>query len=494
MSKTLSELLKDCSTFTTTENGMVARSTTKSAVLDLFSVIGAIRNRSEREIISKFVDAMREDVSLAMKTLFYARDIREGLGERKVFRVILSHLSKNFPALVSRNLCMIPEFGRWDDLYCIVDSTGSKSLKSEVFKLIETQLKEDLENKKESKPVSLLAKWLKSENTSSYNSKKLASITRKFLGLTSKEYRKMLSSLREYIDVTECKMSSKDWDKIKYESVPSKAMSTYRKAFERNDRYRFSEFLELVKNGKAKINSATMVPSDFFRAYKDNWGYVDDVLELQWKNLPDFIKDDISVIPVSDVSGSMISNDGLPMSNSVGLGTYLAERNKGPYKDLLITFSNKPSVIDISKCDTLHDKFRKVFKSDWGYNTDVEAVFNLILKLAVESNLKKEDMAKSIVVISDMEFDSGASALREDFTTYMRKKFNSHGYDLPILVYWNVNSRNDVVHAHKEAENVVLVSGCSPTVFSKVLGLSRGITPYQMMMDILSSERYKNIN
>ena len=111
------QYMKQEANMTTTENGAAAYVSTGSKCLDLFATIGALRGQSEKEIIARFVQAYTEDADLAMKLLFFARDIRGGLGERKVFRTILGWLAENEPASVRKNLTYVAEYGRFDDLY-----------------------------------------------------------------------------------------------------------------------------------------------------------------------------------------------------------------------------------------------------------------------------------------------------------------------------------------------------------------------------------------
>lgn len=493
----LATILKDCSEFTVTENGADARSTTKSYVLDLFSSIGALRERAWSKVEDLVRNAMAEDKELTLKTIFHCRDIRNGLGERKVFRGILKLLATEYTEDLIRNIKYIPEFGRWDDLYVFFKDKTCNPVKQAVSDLIRKQFYKDLEEMEKGKPVSLLAKWLKSVNTSSKESVDLAKKTAIVLMLTIPEYRKKLAALRKHIKVTEVAMSSNKWGHIEYDKVPSKAMMTYHKAFKKHDLARFDGYLNDVKNGKKKINSSVLYPSDFYKKAKAGYN---ETTELQWKSLPDYINDGMNVLPLVDVSGSMFHPDEKPIANSVCLGIYLAERNKSVFKDILVTFSENPEIINISKCKTFHDRVRKVQTSSWGYNTDLLKAFELILDIATKNNVRKEDMVNCIVVISDMQIDSADNSLSgnskrsyEDFTTTMKKKYEQFGYTLPTLVYWNVNSTRDTFHAHANTENVILVSGSSTTAFKNVTSAVNGVTPYEAMLKVLNSETYAMI-
>lgn len=379
---------------TKTTNGMNAYKSTNSDLLDLYGSIGAMRNRSDSDIIKAFTKAFAEDKLMAVKLSFYARDILQGLGERRISRLIWIYLAKNYPDVMRKNMRYIPEFGRWDDMYIFVDTP----VENDMWNIVRTQFEEDFKNMLENKPVSLLAKWLKSVNTSSKTSVALGRKTANRFGLNYRQYQKLLSKMRAYINVLERKMSDNEWKDIKYQAVPSKAMNVYRKAFYKHDSEGFVKYLEDVKSGRKKINSATLYPYEIVEKYMYSYAYKkDDVLEEQWKALPNFANTDDNIMIMADTSGSM---SGRPMATSVGLAIYFAERNKGAFAGTFMTFSSKPEFVSI-KGNSLVEKINNARRASWQMNTNIEAAFMLVLNTAIRNNVPQSDMPKSIVIISD---------------------------------------------------------------------------------------------
>lgn len=492
------------SNVTVTENGAYAYKSTTNSLLDLFGTIGALRERSADEIEELFKKALDVNALGAVKMSFYARDIRAGLGERRTAKIIWKWLADNYPETMYRNLALVPHFGRWDDLYAFV---GTK-VEDGMWALMCRQWNDDVKNAKDGKPISLMAKWLKSVNASDEESRRLGRLTAKKMGFSERTYRKALSTLRKYLDVTEVKMSNKDFGNIQYANVPSKAMNNYRKAFERNDEGRFRDYLESVKKGESKINASTLYPYDIMMKYgvgKNYWYYedYDDTLELQWKNLPNYIEGENNVLVMADTSGSMF---GRPLATSMGLAIYFAERNHGEFKNKFMTFDVKPHFITL-KGKSLRDKLDD-FKSI-NANTNLMAALEMILNVAVANSVSKEDMPKALVIISDMEFDKAVTT--RDFnwennkwsvdSTYdvsynerIKKMFTDEGYDVPKIVFWNVNSRHDVFHTMEDEgmKNVVLVSGQSVSTFKMLLANIEG-NAEDVMWNVLNGERYGSV-
>ena len=468
---------------TLTENGATAYNTADAgALLDLFALAGSMRSRLS-DVEKKYTAALLEDRLLAAKLAFYTRDIRGGIGERDAARRMFVTMAKMEPELMRRNLALIPEYGRWDDLLVLMD-TG---LREDVIRMISDQMAKDLAAMAEGAPVSLMAKWLPSVNTSSAETRTKAYRLAKAMGMNEREYRKALSALRSYINVTEVRMSDKDYGNIDYEAVPSYAMKNYRKAFARNDAQRFSEYMAAVEKGDAVIRSTTLYPYDIVEKYATHYGKceVDRVLEAQWKALPNYIEGENNFLIMVDVSGSMF---GRPMATSVGLGIYFAERNKGAFADTFMTFTDVPKLMKI-RGESLRDKVASVFAAGVGYNTNLEAAFDMILKTAVRNRIPAEEMPVSIIVISDGEIDFLTRQTRWGFVDEMKERFAKSGYTLPNLVLWNVESRHDVFHASGFAENVQMCSGQSASTFRTLLS-SMGMNPYEYMLKVLNDPRY----
>ena len=480
-----SDVMREESKWTKTENGADAKNTTDSALLDMFATIGSMRSRSEDEIIQKFELAFQEDPLGAMRCLFYARDIRgNGLGERRVFRVLLPYIAEKHKSELDKNLRLVPEYGRFDDFYSLIGT----QVEDRMWECVKKQLSLDVISMQDDEPCSLLAKWLKKADASSPNTRKLGIYTAKKLGMSVYDYKRLCVKLRRYIDVVEQRMSANEWDTINYPAVPSRAMMNYRKAFARHDQERFDEYLNKVQSGEQKINSATLYPYDIVEKilykHEDN-----KVLEAQWDNLPDYVDGDVNAVVMADVSGSMY---GRPLATSIGLAMYFAERNKGAYHNLFMTFSQNPKFVAV-KGETITQKIKFISRADWGMNTDLEKAVLKILDVAIENHCSQEEMPKSLIIISDMEIDyCTRQKHRENFYDYVSRVYEEHGYKTPNVVFWNVDSRHDVFLADKNRKGVQLVSGQSASTFKNLIGCVDK-TPIEMMYEVLNSERYQAI-
>lgn len=480
-----SEALTNESRKTYTENGAQAYNSTLNALLDLFGTIGALRNRRWSEVETLVEEAYNADPLFATKIIFYARDIREGCGERDIFRKIIHYLANVHPEAIAPNIGHIPEYGRWDDLYCLIGT----QLETSMWLVMQLQWNNDIHNYFVKAPVSLLAKWIKTPDASSKETRRLGCLTAKKLGYNNiRDFKKVLRNLRKYINVTEVKMTANEWDEIKYPTVPSYAMNRYRHAFIRHDGARFNEFVTDAIIGKAKINSSTLYPYDIVE--KILYGNDDsDVLEAQWRQLPNYVEEGTNAIVMADVSVSM---SGRPMATSIGLALYFAERNIGAYHNLFMTFAGNPRVISI-KGDTLYKKIRNIEKTDWGCNTNLYSAFKKVLDIAIKNNVPQEEMVKSIIVISDMEIDEALRCKSKwSFYDNMREMYMEHGYEIPNIVFWNVDSRNNVFHADSKRKGVQLCSGQSINTFKQLMGCI-GLTPVEMMERVIDSERYSLI-
>lgn len=492
-----SKAVKKFNNYTLTENGAVALKSTEDSLVDLFATVGAMRGKNYDEVVQAFEPALSQDRLLATKLMFYARNVRGGLGERDTFRMMLHYLAKTRPEIVVKNLDLIPVFGRYDDLYALVGT----SVEKDVWNFIKETIKADYDAMKEKKSISLCAKWLKSVNTSSTESQELGRMTAKALEMTEKQYRKLLSAMREYIRVTETKMSANEWGKIEYSQVPSRAMKNYRDAFVKHDEERFAEFIGKVEKGEAKINSSTLYPYDIlmsahlgYNGGYGGWGSThstfkiayDKVLEEQWKALPNYVEGENNILVMSDTSGSM---EGLPMATSIGLAIYFAERNKGAYKNLFLTFSESPSFVEL-KGDTLQSKVACV--PAIVANTNLESAFDLILDVALKNHVSQKEMPVSLIVISDMHFDEATSRSNNLFFKDMKRKFKDAGYKMPTVIFWNVSQRASAFQAKADTDNVMLVSGQSTSTFKSILG-NIGKTPYDFMLEVLNDEMYSKV-
>ena len=487
MAMTFANAMRQQTEVAATENGAKAFNTTKNPLLDMFGVVGALRSREDSDITKMYAAAFAEDKLLATKLAFYARNVRGGLGERDTSRILFKYLAYNHPEIMRKNLHLVPSFGRWDDMYEFIGTP----VEADMWKFVDTQLRADLRNYQTGKPVSLMAKWLKSANGEG-ETRKYGLQTAKALSLTERQYRKILSALRAYLKVIEPQMSAKQWDTITYDAVPSYAMKRYRSAFARHDNVRFSNYLSGVVKGTRKINASTMYPYDLVQPYLTPRMRKDEVLEAQWKVLPNYVKKGENVLVMADVSGSMESSDGRPMATSIGLALYFAQRNTGAYKNLYMTFTNRPSFIQVNPVDSLADNVRKVRTTDIGYSTNLEAAFRAVLKLAVDNQVPVDEMPKAIVVISDMEINSymqDSPRAGWGFIDQMESMYSHHGYKMPKMVMWNCEARQNTFLAQSNNPNVQFFSGNSAATFRDVLSCI-GYNAYDAMVKTLSNPMY----
>lgn len=444
---------------TVTENGAITLRTTNNPLVDFFALAGATRSTPELGL-DLFKKAFAFDRQAAIRVLFYLRDIRGGQGERQLFKNCLEYLAVNEKETSDKIVSLVSEYGRWDDIFGLHVET--------ILPIIKAQLEAD----KESENPSLLAKWLPSENTSSKKTQTLAKGMATALGLSSRQYRKMLSGLRAKIKLVEHKMSAKEWGAIDYSTVPSQAGLKFRKAFSRNDGERYGAYLESVTNGKAKINTSTLYPHQIYNAVGTPGA------EQMWANLPDYTMGKNAIV-VADVSGSM---SGEPMAVSVSLALYFAERNEGAFKDHFITFSSNPTLQKING-KSLRDKMNSIERAEWGGSTNLYKVFECILN----TNAPASEMPETIYIISDMEFNQCA-----DLTNFQAidTLYKAKEVKRPNLVFWNVNARNKQVPVEQNQYGVTLVSGMSPSTFKLAV---ENLSPLELVMQVVNSERYAKI-
>ena len=488
--------LKQEANKTATEKGAATHITTESDCLDLFATIGALRRESDSEIVTRFIRAYSENKDIAMKLLFFARDIRGGLGERRVFKVILNWLANNEPQTVRKNLEHVAEYGRFDDLLCLMGTACEKDM----LDVLKAQFEADNNALKNGGEVSLLAKWLPSVNASSTETVLCAKKIAKHFGLNDASYRKALVALRAHIRIIENNLREKDYS-FDYSKQPSKAMYKYRKAFMRNDAERYNGFISQVSSGEAKLHADTLAPYELVEPYLDySWGSRSfmreisqqgkDVLNATWASLPDFGCEE-NAIAVIDTSGSMYCDaKPLPGAVALSLGLYFAEHNTGLYKNHFIEFSARPQLIEI-KGETFADRLRYVASFNEIANTNLESVFNLILDAAIEHKVPASELPAKLIIISDMEFDRCVSNAGSTNFKNAKARFEEHGYQLPDIVFWNVASRNRQQPITKNEQGVALVSGCTPRLFSMVA--SGTMNPYAFMLEVVESERYAKI-
>lgn len=507
MNSFLNQMVKD-NNVTYTENGGITRKTTESKVLDMFSVGGAYRTRSDEDVILLFKNAFEEDRLLAMKCLFYLRDIRGGQGERRFLRTAFRWLCNEYPQVAKANLKNVSEYGRWDDLIYVAEGT---QVQTAAFNIIKHQLALDVQ----CKTPSLLAKWMPSQNASNADTKRLGHVLANFLGMTSREYRKTLSILRERINVLERLMSANRWNEIEFDKIPSKAGLIYRNAFARRD-ILAKKYEAFAKSKDTKVNADALYPHDIaHRAF--DWGMkrmdinAPERLMLQkyWDNLKDFYNGrEENGIAVVDVSGSM---SGTPMEAAVSMGAYIADKAHGPFANHFITFSAHPELVRFEGVDIV-DKLNRCVQADWGMNTNLQSVFDMLLNTAMKQGVKAEDMPDKLFIFSDMEFDEcvtfdtpktthrnswgrwdssrtvkDENEINSDLEL-IAKQWAAAGYKLPKVIFWNLNARQNRIPAI--GEGFSYVSGFSPSMVDAIFSGKDG---YDLMVEKLMSKRYSAV-
>ncbi len=491
--------------YSVTENGAVGYKTTSHPLLDLNFKVSSYRARNEACITADFALAYEVNRMHSVKWLFFLRDIAEGLGERRTFRTCLKYLAEFEPKTASAVLRFIPEYGRYDDLLLFLDTP----LRKEVSALLSAQLVKDVQAMQANKPISLLAKWLPSNNTSSEESRRLAKMLMKDFGMSPKLYRTTLSALRAYMDVTEVKMSAGQWSEIDYNKVPAKANLKYDDAFYRRDAERREQYLLDLLYGKAKMNHKGLVPHEIVHEmlHKASKEHSIRILNLLWKSMAaqgfenEWGLEDCIV--VADGSGSMYTTVGgssrlraIEVCNALAI--YFSEQLKGIFKDKAITFSMTPQFIDLSGAETLDQKLKIMFSHCECANTNIEAVFDLLLELAVDNHIPVEMLPKQVLILSDMEFDmasgcywNSASEVKPLFAV-IEEKYRRAGYEMPRLIFWNLCGRSDTIPMVKSDNGLCLLSGFSQNA-AKVAADRRICDPYEALLKVLDGPRYKKI-
>lgn len=483
-----------------TENYASAYSSTLNKVLDLFAFGAAYRNRSDKDMIALFECALDENKELTMKCLFWIRDIRGGAGERHFFRVCMKWLAQTYPNWARDVMKYIPDFGRFDDLYCFVDTP----LQNEALQIIASQLLID----SDATFPSLCAKWAKSCNASSKETCRLGRLTANAMGLSYHGYQKMLAKIRNRLNVIERLMSDGRWDEIEFEKVPSNAGIRYSHCFSTREELK-ERYAEFITDNKTKVNSAVLYPYDCavkaFNVGHMPYGSTErEAVNKYWENLPDYIGDNdaSNFMCVCDTSGSMTwgNSNPKPIDVATSLAMYFAERANGPFHNHYISFASRPQLIEIVGRDFV-EKINRIRKTNLCDNTNLEAVFNLLLSVA-KRGVPAEDFVKKLFIISDMEIDQATNEIgyRGSLGPESYNGFKSlmecirDNWELqtdipfPQLYYWNVNARNNTVLSL--GPDVSYISGASPAILKQVLS---GKTGWELCLETLLSDRYEVI-
>lgn len=508
------QTLNRVNNFQQTENGATGYSTTGNDLVDLNFRVPSNHNNVKEEDIKKFIQVLKDDLVTGLKWMFYLRDIREGLGERDSFVSFFWVLNEYNPEVACKVLPLIPEYGRWKDVIDILaEFPDDNDLTEAIFLLIENQLREDCVNLTEDKSVSLLAKWLPSVNASN-KSRKLARRICNKLALTFENYRKVLSSLRKYLDVTEVKTCGGKWNEIDYNKVSSNANARYLKSFMKHDSERRQKYLDTLSSPVAAgaiMHASNLYPHEVYAKYSETYGRYYDVkvnadqgVEALWTNLKNI--DTVgNTMVVVDGSGSMVTNIKgskiMAIDVARSLGVFFSERCIGEFKDKVIEFSAKPRYIDLTNCKSLADKYNTLTKYGDCSNTNLEKVFDLLLKTAIDNNLPQSELPQRILIVSDMEFDGATNiygshnevmAKYQTLFESIKEKWSYYGYKMPNIVFWNVNSRTNTIPVTANECGVTLVSGYSVNNVKMIL--SGDVNPWTALKSVLESDRYNAID
>lgn len=494
------EQLKTEASYTRTLNGAKTHSTTGDACLDFFAVAGGMRYRKPSAQIRLFERAYIETPDLAMKLLFHLRDIRGGMGERTLFRTLLRHVAVTWPQSARKNVPYIAQFGRWDDVLCLMGTPARKQAVKEIKKQLSLD-QEALVRREagdENAHISLLAKWLPSDNASSFRTRKQAEHLIRALGMEQKEYRRLVTALRARIGLAECQLTGKHPERINYEAVPAQAMLKYRNAFERADAGRYTAYLQDVRRGRKQIHTGTLFPYEILRPFfQGSFCSVSDAsgmaaLEQLWKHLPGSTGN-ANAISVVDTSGSMYwsSSSLKPALISQAMGLYCAERCQGVFHNYLITFESMPHLVKVHGT-SLRDKLKYIGNLPWGGSTNLEAVFNLILCTAIQRNARQDEMPQVLYIFSDMEFNYAVNDADKTVYESAREQFEENGYQMPAVVFHNVNSWQMQTPVTAHTRGTALSSGAATHTMAH--RFDGNITPMAHMLRVLNDERYAMIH
>ena len=451
-----------------TANGAITNSTSLNKCLDFFSIAG-----NPRENIESFEAAFGEDPQLAMRILFWSRDSRGGAGARRNFITVMRKLQLERPAVFSKVFWFIPKFGYWKDVYHLKPTP-------EIIKFIAENLVAEDNH-------SLCAKYCPRKGEWFYH-------LRKILKMSPSEFRHFIVSKTQVVENFMC---ANEWNSIKYEEVPSVAGLRYKNTFIKHDGERYNQYIQSVLKGENKINSSVLYPNDIYHNYthQSNGATSADAIKAMWDSLPNFMEDcKDRILPICDVSGSMT---GTPMEVSVALGCYISERNEGPFKDAFITFSESPELQILS--GDIISRFSQLRSAKWGMNTNLQAVFDLILRRAQETHMPQELMPTKILIISDMHFDTACgygwfnSSPEPTNFEAIKAKYASTGYEMPGIIFWNVNGDAGNVPATMRDQNIGLVSGYSPSILTSVLQ-AKVLSPIELMLNTVNAARYSVIS
>ncbi|AFC21626.1 RNA-binding protein [Cronobacter phage vB_CsaM_GAP32] len=481
----------------TTANGGASLKSTLNPLVDLFFMIGSLRNKDLGAYKAQFDAAYAANPTLALQMILWARDVRGGAGERNTPRELLKYLEVKHPEDVLRVIPVLAEFGRWDDLL-IFKTAAAKSV---AYSAIAEALQSG---------NGLCAKWMpriykfkknaqgvvdmnSTANKNRAHNNKIAREIMATMNINERTYRKLLASLSNTV---EQKMCANEWDEIDYGKLPSVASSRYLPAFMKRDENRYREYLASLEKGEGKVNAGALFPYDVTRKLNTN-SQATTLAVAQWEQLKNFMGENTAV-PMVDTSGSMTCRAGESgmscMDIAISLGLYIADKQEGAFKDLFLNFSSRPRLFEL-KGNNIAEKHRDILRYQagqyWGGSTNVEAAFQEVLRVAVAQQVPADQMPKNLIVLSDMEFNASTSG-GWNATAYNKAKadFARAGYELPTVVFWNLNARAGNNPVRFDQNNVALVSGFSPSVLEAILS-GEDVDPVKVMLRAIDTPRYR---
>lgn len=509
---------------TYTEKGALAYKSTGDELLDLFALIGGLGYSPTTDEIQNIKQLIKHCLSISVKDtitlLFYLRDRTNGIGYRDVFVDLLAYTLNTITSyghstddtdvadILVELVTAIPEYGRYDDIIKISRKVSTWKLREGIIRHIWDKFNEDYyfaclkNNDSVHRSVSLLGKWLPSINTSSKTTRNLARyLVNEFNKITIepinyKRYRKMCSVLRNAINIVEHDVTEKTYEKINYSAVPSVAMSKYSTAFTRNDAERFNEFITKVKQGTAKLNAKLNVVDVAVRLRCCSKNDTDtiDFINVQWDNIP---KIPCRSLVCMDGSGSMYCSNGqsryAPIDVAEALTIYCAENNEIPaYKNKFITFGSVTKFVDLSDCATLKEKIDTLEQYDDCGTTNFVGMFKTILNNAKMFNVAPKDMLKSIIVISDMQFDEAFNGCKKTPLDAVKELYKENGYTLPKVIFWNICAK-EALPICNDDHNTTILSGWSQNILQYIME-NNDITPRTILDTVLQSSHYSKIS
>lgn len=460
-----------------TENGAPALATTHASLLDLFGQLN--RTLAPSKLSDLLTACWAESPTRTLQMIAYARDIRHGVGERRLFYYMATWLCVHAPKAYLANLPLFLEQGYYRDLLLLMtiwDALGIHSTAE--LKLLVTALKEH---------TGLAAKWAPSEGG---RFDTYAKACMRALKMPARTYRKFLTAERARLHVLETYLCAQSYDGIDFQGIPSQAMLKYKDAFLRSCnaasvesegrvalKARYVAYLEAVKTGKAKINSSTLMPHQLVAdaSSPTSDALWTDLVAKQRAVASGYLAESMAIVDVSGSMGNEVASGVRAVDVAVALGLLIAEVSKVADRRI-ITFSAQPAFFTVPN-GTLSTKVLATKRMPWGMNTNFHAVFKMLL--TTRSDVKR------LFVFSDMQFDVAG---RWDQTLHQQiaDEFRAAGRSMPEIVYWNLAAK-DSFPVSATQHGVALVSGFSSKLLSLFLG-DKPLNPMAIMLDAL--DRY----